>query len=152
MKVRYCLIAAALCAVAAILPQVWPRNANTLRDGYYSAEASEFDSYGWKEFVTIYVRGGRIITVEYNAYNASGFIKSWDMNYMRVMNAQSNSYPNKYTRAYAADLLETQRPNEVDVITGATTSGHSFRRLSALAIARAKAGDTSVAFIKLSEE
>ena len=46
-----------------------------LQDGYYTAQASEF-SHGWKEYITILVKGGSIVSVEYNAENASGFIKS----------------------------------------------------------------------------
>ncbi len=52
-----------------------------LQDGYYTAQASEYH-FGWKEYVTIIVKGGRIVSVEYNAENASGFIKSWDNAYM----------------------------------------------------------------------
>ena len=55
-----------------------------LQDGYYTAQAAEF-SHGWKEYITIMVKGGNIVSVEYNAENASGFIKSWDSNYMQVM-------------------------------------------------------------------
>ena len=44
-----------------------------LQDGYYTAQASEYN-FGWKEYVTIMVKGGRIVSVEYNAENASGFI------------------------------------------------------------------------------
>ena len=43
-----------------------------LQDGYYTAQMSQF-SHGWKEYITILVKGGSIISVEYNAENASGF-------------------------------------------------------------------------------
>ena len=49
-----------------------------LQDGYYTAQAEEFN-YGWKEYITILVKGGNIVSVEYNAENASGFIKMWDL-------------------------------------------------------------------------
>ena len=48
-----------------------------LQDGYYTAQMSEY-SHGWREYITILVKGGSIVSVEYNAENASGFIKSWD--------------------------------------------------------------------------
>ncbi len=54
-----------------------------LQDGYYTAQASEF-SHGWKEYITILVKGGSIVSVEYNAENPSGFIKSWDNAYMQT--------------------------------------------------------------------
>ena len=68
-----------------------------LQDGYYTAQAAEF-SHGWKEYITIMVKGGNIVSVEYNAENASGFIKSWDSNYMQVMLNAQGTYPNEYTR------------------------------------------------------
>ncbi|MDL2226432.1 hypothetical protein LJB86_02110 [Deltaproteobacteria bacterium OttesenSCG-928-M10] len=36
-----------------------------LRDGYYTAEAAEFDQLGWKEFLTIYVNNNIIVTAGY---------------------------------------------------------------------------------------
>ena len=37
-----------------------------LKDGYYTAQAAQF-SHGWKEYITIMVKGGAIVSVEYNA-------------------------------------------------------------------------------------
>ena len=62
-----------------------------LQDGYYTAQAAEF-SHGWKEFITIMVKGGSIVSVEYNAENASGFIKSWDNAYMQNMLHSNGTY------------------------------------------------------------
>ena len=42
-----------------------------LQDGYYTAQMSEY-SHGWREYITILVKGGSIVSVEYNAENASG--------------------------------------------------------------------------------
>ncbi len=33
-----------------------------LQDGYYTAQAAEF-SHGWKEYITIMVKGGTIVSV-----------------------------------------------------------------------------------------
>ena len=63
-----------------------------LQDGYYTAQAAEFN-FGWKEYVTILVKGGNIISVEYNAENASGFIKSWDNAYMQTMLHANGTIP-----------------------------------------------------------
>ena len=75
-----------------------------LQDGYYTAQAAEY-SHGWKEYITIMVKGGSIVSVEYNAENASGFIKSWDNAYMQTMLHSNGTYPNEYTRYYAGQLL-----------------------------------------------
>ena len=85
-------------------------NQTGLQDGYYTAQVSEF-SHGWKEYITILVKGGSIVSVEYNAENASGFIKSWDNAYMQTMLHSNGTYPNEYTRYYAGQLLEGQGGN-----------------------------------------
>ncbi|MEA4891206.1 MAG: FMN-binding protein [Peptococcaceae bacterium] len=121
-----------------------------MQDGYYTAEAADF-SHGWKEFVTILVQDNTIVAVEYNAQNASGFIKAWDMDYMRNMNSAKGTYPNEYTRGYGASLLASQKADEIDAITGATSSYNSFRQLAAAAMERARLGDISVAVVEILE-
>ena len=73
-------------ALLLLMTAVWPAcgEKTGLQDGYYTAQASQFN-FGWKEYVTIMVKGGNIVSVEYNAENASGFIKSWDNAYMQNM-------------------------------------------------------------------
>ena len=117
-----------------------------MQDGYYTAQAAEY-SNGWKEFVTITVRGGKIISVEYNATNASGFIKSWDNAYMKNMKNVKGTYPNEYTRNYAAQLIQSQSP-DVEAITGASTSAGSFDMLAAAVIEQAKKGDSQTVVVQ----
>lgn len=116
-----------------------------LQDGYYTAQASEF-SHGWKEYITILVKGGEIISVEYNAENASGFIKSWDNAYMQTMLHANGTYPNEYTRYYANQLLEGQGEGTIDAITGATSSHGSFQILAQAVLEQARRGDSSIVF------
>ena len=120
-----------------------------LQDGYYTAQAAEF-SHGWKEYITILVKDGSIISVEYNAENASGFIKSWDNAYMQTMLHSNGTYPNEYTRNYASQFLEGQGTGEVNAITGATSSHGSFQKLSAAVLDQARKGDSSVVFVDTS--
>jgi major membrane immunogen (membrane-anchored lipoprotein) len=118
-------------------------------DGYYTAEAASFDSHGWKEFVSLCIINNRIVTVEYNAENSSGFIKSWDPDYMRLMNAIDGTYPNEYVRIYTTDLLKKQDPNQVDMLTGATESYHSFKILAREALAQAKLGNKQIFLVEI---
>lgn len=127
------------------------KKSEKMQDGYYTAEAAEY-SHGWKEYVTICVMESQIVSVEYNAKNASGFIKSWDMAYMRNMNSVQGTYPNAYTRAYAAQLFKGQGENSVDMVSGASSSGRNFVELSAAVVERAKNGDTSIAVVELDHE
>ena len=109
-------------------------------------------SFGWKEFVTICVMNNKIVSVEYNAKNPAGFIKSWDIAYMRNMNADQGTYPNRYTRVYGAQLLEKQSADEIDTVPGASSSGGNFRKLAAAVLEHAETGDTEIAVIPVEKE
>lgn len=118
-----------------------------LQDGYYTAQAGEF-SHGWKEYITILVKGGEIISVEYNAENASGFIKSWDNAYMQTMLHSNGTYPNEYTRNYANQLLAGQGKGEIDAISGASSSHGTFQLLAQAVLEQAQKGDSSIVFVE----
>ena len=118
-----------------------------LQDGYYTAQVSEF-SHGWKEYITILVKGGSIVSVEYNAENASGFIKSWDNTYMQTMLHTNGTYPNEYTRYYAGQLLEGQGQGKIDAITGATSSHGTFQQLAQAVLEQARKGDSSIVIVE----
>ena len=120
---------------------------HVLQDGYFTAELAEFDAYGWKEYITIRVFGGRIIFVDYNAFNPSGFVKSWDMNYMRIMNATDGTYPNAYTRQLARQFLESQEAKSVDAISGATVSYHLFLQLAEAVLESSRQGNTQTVLV-----
>ena len=122
---------------------------NELHDGYYTAQAAEFN-FGWKEYITIMVKGGSIVSVEYNAENASGFIKSWDNAYMQTMLHSNGTYPNEYTRYYASQLLEGQGEGEIDALTGASSSYSSFQKLSEAVVEQARRNDSSIALVDTS--
>ena len=117
-----------------------------LQDGYYTAQMSEF-SHGWKEYITILVKGGSIVSVEYNAENASGFIKSWDNAYMQTMLHSNGTYPNEYTRYYASQLLEGQGEQSIDAISGASSSHETFQLLAQAVLEQARKGDSSLVFV-----
>lgn len=121
-----------------------------LQDGYYTAQAAQF-SHGWKEYITIMVKGGSIVSVEYNAENASGFIKSWDNAYMQNMLHTNGTYPNAYTRYYAGQLLEGQGDGSIDVLSGASSSWGSFQKLAEAVLEQAKQGDSGIAVVDTSE-
>lgn len=121
-------------------------NKNELQDGYYTAQAASFN-YGWKEYITIMVKGGSIVSVEYNAENPSGFIKSWDNAYMQNMLHSNGTYPNEYTRYYAAQMQEGQGEGTIDALTGATSSYNSFQKLSAAVLEQARKGDSSIVLV-----
>lgn len=142
---RKIVLFAVLCCAAVMMTAC--QNTDEMKDGYYTAQAEGY-SHGWKEYITISVKNNKILSAEYNAENESGFIKSWDNAYMKNMKNLQGTYPNSYTRNYAAKLLETQTPESVDIIVGATTSGASFQKLSAAVIEQAKKGDSGTVTVK----
>lgn len=111
-----------------------------MQDGFYTAEMADYH-FGWKEYVCIMVKDDKIVSVEFNAKNPSGYIKAWDNSYMKNMAPVSGTYPNEYTRLYAAQLLEQQDAFQLDAITGATSSGYNFEKMAAAVIEQARKGD-----------
>ncbi|MCI8822050.1 MAG: FMN-binding protein [Lachnospiraceae bacterium] len=120
-----------------------------LQDGYYTAQAADFN-FGWKEYITIMVKDGSIVSVEYNAENASGFIKSWDNAYMQTMLHSNGTYPNEYTRYYAGQLRDGQSAEGIDALTGASSSCSSFQKLAIAVLEQARLGDSSIVLVDTS--
>lgn len=122
-----------------------------MKDGTYTAQMTDF-SFGWKEYVTITVKNGEIVATEYNAENPSGFIKSWDNAYMNNMKTVSGTYPNEYTRYYAAQLTGQKTVPEIDVLTGASTSGNTFKKLAQAVVEQAIKGDSTIVYVESETE
>jgi major membrane immunogen (membrane-anchored lipoprotein) len=118
---------------------------DSLKDGYYTAVQDGYE-HGWQEYVTLEVKNGNILTVEFQAVTPSGFVKSWDLDYMRIMNMTDGTYPNEYVRILTQEFIKSQQA-DVDIVTGATNSSTRFRILAAAAIEQARKGDTSVKIV-----
>lgn len=119
---------------------------SSLKDGFYTAEMSDF-SHGWKEYLCIMVKNDNIVYAEFNAKDPSGFIKAWDNAYMENMYTVNGTYPNEYTRNYVSQLIATQDSDSVDILSGATSSGNNFYKLSAAVIDQAKKGDSTTVVV-----
>lgn len=142
------LLAASVIITAGCTKQQEPE---VLKDGTYTAQMEEY-SHGWKEYVTIIVKNGEVVTTEYNAENVSGFIKSWDNAYMKNMKSIQNTYPNEYTRYYAAQLTGQKEAPEIDLLSGASSSGGNFQKLSEAVIKQALKGDSSVTAVPVGKD
>jgi major membrane immunogen (membrane-anchored lipoprotein) len=121
-----------------------------MHEGYYTAEASQFDDEGWKDFLTIYVTNDKIVTIEFNAYNEAGFLRTWDPDYQRRKKEETGLHPSEYLRRYTSELLSLQNPEKVLVVAGAEHPHRTFQLLTEAAINQAKAGDESVILVELS--
>lgn len=124
-----------------------------LKDGAYKAEASDFDSRGWKPFVELTVKDKKISDVKFDYVNKEGKMKSADEAYNKSMMEKAKTSPSIYTKDLAKKLVETQDVAKVDTITGATTSTGNFKALAEKAIADgAKTGKTDVIKVKIEEK
>lgn len=122
------------------------QDSSSMQDGTYTAQMEEY-SHGWREFVTITVKNGVIVTAEYNAENSSGFIKSWDNAYMNNMKTVTGTYPNEYTRYYANQLLTGQGEGGIDAISGATSSHGTFQMLARAVLEQSRKGDSGIIYV-----
>lgn len=123
----------------------------SLKDGFYTAQMSDY-SFGWKEYLCILVKDDQIVYAEFNAKNASGYIKAWDNAYMQNMSAVCTTYPNDYTRKYVAQLMESQSTDGLDTISGATSSGKNFYRLAEAVLEQAAAGNPDTIIVQSEPE
>lgn len=122
-----------------------------MKDGFYTAEMSDY-SHGWKEYICIMVKDGKIVSAEFNAKNQSGYIKAWDNSYMKNMYAVTGTYPNEYTRYYTAELLKQQDDSGVDALSGASHSGGNFNKLAAAVIEQAIKGNSETIWVETEAE
>jgi major membrane immunogen (membrane-anchored lipoprotein) len=140
-------LAAALVITAACVPD----QQNLLKDGFYTAEATDFDVQGWKEYLTIYICDGRIVSAEFDSRNSRGFLRSWDMADKRLSNLRTGTNLNKYSRVYTVALLNRQDPEKVNAVPGAALAHQNFQSLAKAAIDQARAGNQRVAFVHLKD-
>lgn len=145
MKRKGKYIIAAMLLICVVLSGC--RDGRGYKDGYYTAQMADYN-HGYKEYVCILIKNNHIISVEFNAKDYSGYIKSWDNGYMNRMKSAQGTYPNEYTRKYAAQLVESQDIEKVDAVTGASNSGNNFVRLVRAALENAAKGNQEVAVVE----
>ena len=120
-----------------------------MQDGYYTAEAQGYDDDGWKDFLTIAVSNNKIVTVEFDARNSRGFVKSWDPDYQRLERKKTGLHHGAYMRTYTSEFLSLQNPARVSVVVGTERQHKVFQLLAEAAIVQAKAKDKAIAVVEL---
>lgn len=107
-----------------------------MKDGTYKAENKEFDSHGWKDYITVTVSGGKITAVDFDSTNADGMLKTEDPAYKDSMEPVSKTYPVKFCEELEKQLVEKQEPKKVNTVAGATNSSDSFKVLATEVISK----------------
>ncbi|MGM0640814.1 MAG: FMN-binding protein [Thermotogota bacterium] len=111
--------------------------ASGLDDGEYRAEMSEA-SHGWTDFLEITVKNGIIVKAYADAYNADGNLKTDDPNYGERMGME----PSRFFGVLSYRVIAEQSVEEIDTVTGATSSSNSVRTLLGGIIENGEAGET----------
>ena len=70
---------------------------------------------------------------------------------MQNMFHTTGTYPNEYTRYYAGELLENQKGDGIDALSGATSSYGSFQKLAKAVLRQAEQGDSKIAVVDTAE-
>lgn len=116
--------------------------AGELQDGTYTLETADFDENGWKVNFSMTVAGGEITESNYDYVNAEGALKSEDEDYQKRMSDKVGVGPQEYLPELNQQLVETQDPEQVEVVSGATSSSESFKKYAQMLIDAAKEGNT----------
>jgi major membrane immunogen (membrane-anchored lipoprotein) len=140
-KYIFFLLPIVLSLAASVFLGACQQKTDQLHDGYFTAETKEYDTDGWKEFLTIYVNNGVIATVEFNAYNSSGLLRSWDMDYISAQHKLTGQNPNYFPRFYSSYLIALQDPSRIQAISGGKHVHDIFIALAEAAIEQSRKGD-----------
>lgn len=120
----------AKCTVTVSLP--------IYKDGIYIGQSVP-DQRGNYGKVTLVIKGGRIVSVDFKGYLKDGSVKdenygksSTDENYQKAQTALKGS------AVYGPKLVEVQDPAKVDAVSGATNSYNDFKAAVQIALQKAK--------------
>jgi len=122
-----------------------------LQDGTYSVIFDEPDPTNWKAFMSLEINNGEIVSVDYDYEGTGenqGKLKSEDIAYNEAMLATKGTNPVIYLEKLENALLLHQNPDEVDTVSGATTSSKDFRTFSAALLEAAKEGNEDQIILK----
>lgn len=89
------------------------------------------------------VKDGKITKSNYDYLNEDGKSKQKDADYEKNMKEKTKTGPKEYIPALNKSLEQTQNPDSVEVVTGATHSSESFKNYSQQLVQAAQAGDTN---------
>ena len=122
-------------------------NGAELKDGTYTLKEKN-DSNGYHVEFSIVVAGGKITESKYDNVNADGKSKADDTDYETSMKDKAGIGPKEYIAQFNEGLVkamgeEDGSPANMDVVTGATHSFHSFVIYAEQLINAAEKGDTA---------
>ncbi|MTD41799.1 FMN-binding protein [Erwinia sp. CPCC 100877] len=122
-------------------------NGADLKDGTYSLKEKN-NSNGYHAEFTMVVKDGKVTESKYDNINDEGKSKVDDADYNKNMKEKSGSNPEAYIPTLNEEFVkamskEDGSPADVEVVTGATHSSHSFVIYAQQLVNAAEKGDTN---------
>ena len=139
-KAGVCLLAAFLLLT---LFSACGSSKKAYRDGDYSAAFSDYDSRGYKDFVQVTVKDGKVSAIVFDAADKDGNLRSKDQKYRDEMEKVQETYPEKYAADLVNQYLEAQEIKGVDALAGATLATNHFTALMTALEKNMEKGDTA---------
>lgn len=121
-------------------------NGADLKDGTYSLKEKN-NSNGYRTEFSIVVKDGKVVESNYDNVNDEGKSKKDDVDYNKNMKEKAGVGPAEYIKTLNEELVKTmseegKSASDVEVVTGATHSSHSFVIYAEQLINAAEKGNT----------
>ncbi|MGM0122945.1 FMN-binding protein [Enterococcus sp. AZ194] len=122
-------------------------NGADLKDGTYTLEEKNYSNNYRAKFVMT-VEGGKVTKSEYDNIDKDGKSKQKDADYNKMMGDKGSTNPEKFIPELNDNFVkamngEEPSPANIEVVTGATHSSHSFIIYAEQLVNAAEKGDTA---------
>lgn len=116
-------------------------NGADLKDGTYTLEEKNY-SNDYRVVFSIVVKDGKIAESNYDNVNEAGESKADNKEYDDMMKDKAGTGPSEFIPAFNKGLVDKGAPAEMDAVTGATHSFHTFQMYAEQLINDAEKGNT----------
>lgn len=118
-------------------------NGAAMKDGTYTLEEKNY-SNDYRVVFAITVKDGKITESNYDNVNEAGESKKDNKEYDEMMTEKSGIGPSKFIPQLNEGLVAAESVGEIEVVTGATHSYHSFQMYAEQLVNAAQKGSTDV--------
>ncbi len=122
-----------------------------MKNGKYSVKEEKYSFWGWRGYLNIDVKNGKIASVEYDHENKAGKRQSEDDGYNNSMYKSKKVNPKIFTEKLEKEVMLKQSFDKIDAIAGATQSKDKFVNMGKLLIEKAEKGESGEYLLKKSK-
>ncbi|MCT4586136.1 MAG: FMN-binding protein [Peptostreptococcaceae bacterium] len=120
------------------------------QDGTYKGEYKDFDKHGWKPFIEVTIKEGKIDDVKFDYKNEEDKLKSADEEYSATYKKVAGVTPTESYAKMIEDIKEKQ-DSQIDTVSGATGSTNNFKTLAQEVLKNAQEGKTDLTVVEPDE-